>query len=309
MKKISYLLSLFILLTAFTCEDEPLEGDFNEESELSCEIATQNTIDAAIAFLDVTDDNYSQLCITYRNALETQILFCGDPDGTLQTQIDSLGSCANDVVVDDCASATAAVGVAQAAFAQATDDNYTQLCNIYRDTLLDLIAFCGNDGGTQSVLDDLEDCTNDNQPAEGIVGTWLLTAWIGEEPIDLNNDGTESINFLDEIDCYENETFVFNADNTAVTMSTSFATFIFDIVVGTTNEYDYTIECEFENENTNFTWSQAGNIITVDDGTTVTEGTLNGNQLSLFVPEGFVAFSSDFTVTTIQDLTFVYTKQ
>ena len=309
MKKLSFLVSIFILLTAFTCENEPLDGDFViGETELTCELAAANTQDAAIAFLDVTDENYSELCLAYRNALEVQIQFCGDPDGILQTQIDSLGTCANDTVVDDCASATAAVGVAQAAFAQAIDSNYTQLCNIYRDTLLDLIAFCGDDGGTQSVIDGLDDCTNE-QTTEEIVGTWLLTAWIGEEAIDLNNDGTESINFLDEMNCYENETIVFSADNTGVTMSTSFASFIFDIVVGTTNEYDYTIECEFENENTNFTWSQNGNTISVDDGTSVTEATLNGNQLSLFVPEGFVAFSSDFTVTTIQDLTFVYTKQ
>ncbi|MFK7782271.1 hypothetical protein [Psychroserpens sp.] len=158
MKKLSYLFSLFVLLTAFTCENEPLEGDFTEENELSCEIAAQNTQDAAIAFLDVTDANYTQLCIEYRNALEVQIQFCGDPDGILQTQLNSLGTCVNDIVVDDCVSATAAVGVAQAAFALATDDNYVQLCNIYRDTLLDLIAFCGNDGGTQSVLNGLGNC-------------------------------------------------------------------------------------------------------------------------------------------------------
>ncbi len=244
MKKITYLLSLFVLLTAFTCEDEPLEGEFFEETNLSCEIAAQNTQNAAIAFLDVNDDNYTQLCTTYVNALVAEMEFCGDPDGSLQTQLDSLGNC---------------------------------------------------DNGTQQ---DVE-----------IPGTWLMTAWIGEEAIDLNNDGTESINFLDEMDCYNNETIVFNADNTGVMMSTSFATFMFDILVGTTNEYNYTIECELENENTNISWSQIGNEITIDDGTTVTEGTLNGNQLSLFIPEGFVAFSSDFTVTTIQDLTFVYTKQ
>lgn len=309
MKKLSLLFSIFVLLTAFTCENEPLDGDFLEEDEMSCDIADQNTQDAATAFLEITPETYVQLCIEYRNALEVQILFCGDENGSLQTQINSLGSCVNDIVVDDCASATTAVGVAQAAFAQATDDNYTLLCNIYRETLLDLIEFCGTDGGTQSVLDDLGDCSN-GQTTEGIVGTWLLTAWIGEEAIDLNNDGTESENFLDEMDCYENETYVFNADNTAVNMSTSFASFMFDIEVGTTDEFDYTIDCEFENENTNLTWTQSGNIITIDDGTGASfEATLNGNQFSLFVPEGFTAFSPDFTSTTTQDLTFIYTRQ
>ncbi len=31
MRKLSYLFSLFVLLTAFTCDNEPLEGDFVEE--------------------------------------------------------------------------------------------------------------------------------------------------------------------------------------------------------------------------------------------------------------------------------------
>ncbi|WP_299228743.1 hypothetical protein [uncultured Psychroserpens sp.] len=35
MKKLSFLFSLFVLLTAFTCEDEPLEGEFiNEDFDL-----------------------------------------------------------------------------------------------------------------------------------------------------------------------------------------------------------------------------------------------------------------------------------
>ncbi|WCO03039.1 lipocalin family protein [Psychroserpens ponticola] len=306
MKKISFLFSMFILLTAFTCEDEPLDGDFLTENNASCELATQNTQNAAIAFLSVTAENYSQLCTTYRNALEAQIQFCGDPDGILQTQIESLGFC-GDTNPDPCDIAMTLTSVAETAYNEDTSD--TTLCNDYRVALENEIAICGDsDGSLQLIIDELGDCTN-NQTNEDIVGTWLLTAWIGEEPIDLNNDGTESVNFLDEMNCYENETIVFNADNTAVAMSTSYASFIFEIEVGTTNEYDYVIECEFENENTNSTWTQNGNIITVDDGTTVYDATINGDQLSVFVPEGFVAFSSDFTATTIQDLTFIYTKQ
>jgi hypothetical protein len=310
MKKLPFLISLFVLLTAFTCDNEPLEGDFTTDTELSCEIAAQNTQDAAVAFLSVTDETYSQLCTAYRNALQAQIQFCGDADGSLQTQINSLGTCSTDTVVDDCVSAAAAVGVAQAAFAQATDDNYTQLCNAYRETLLDLIEFCGNDGGTQSVLNDLGDCTN-GQTTEGIVGTWLLTAWIGEEPIDLNNDGVESENFLDEMNCYTNETIVFNADNTGVATSTSYAEFEFIIEAGTTNSFEYTVTCIEETEVSEATWTQNGNIISVtDESGETSDWTLNGNQLSIVVPSGFLAFNSDdFEVTTSQDLTFVYTKQ
>jgi len=244
MKKIFTLLMCATVLTFVSCEDEPLEGDF-VSGGTTCEAAVAITAQAALNFLSVNVDNYTQLCTAYRNALQAQIQACGDPDNALQLAVDTLG-----------------------------------------------------------------DCTNDNQQqATDVEGTWLLTAWIGTEPIDLNNDGTESINFLDEMDCYENETIVFNAGGIAVAMSTSFASFIFDIEMGTTNEFDYTVECELENENTDLTWSQTGNTVTIDDGTTVSDFTINGNQISVLIPEGFVAFSSDFTATTTQDLTFVYTKQ
>ncbi|NRA91273.1 MAG: hypothetical protein HRU26_01075 [Psychroserpens sp.] len=246
MKKGFALLAFFALFTAFQCDNEPIEGEFEQENEASCEIAAQNTQTAALAFLNATDDNFTQLCTAYRNAIQVQIEFCGDPNGILQTQLDSLG-----------------------------------------------------------------DCGDDNQQQESsVVGTWLLTAWIGEEPFDLNNDGTGSINFLDEMECYENETLVFSADNTVVNTSTSFADIEFIIEVGTTNSVVWTVDCIEETEITNGTWSQSGNIVSISDQFGDTDWTLNGNELSIFVPEGFVSFNSDdFSVTTIQDLTFIYTKQ
>jgi len=162
--------------------------------------------------------------------------------------------------------------------------------------------------------------TCENEPLEGefvlednsssVEGTWKLTAWIGEEPIDLNNDGLESSNFLDEIDCYNNETIVLNQDQTGVSMSTSYAEFEMEIEVGTTNSFDYTINCINEIENTNFVWSKAGNIITItDEDGFSSDFTLNGNEISILIPNGFFAANEDFTVTITQDLTFIYTKQ
>ena len=242
MKKLSGLFCLFILLSAFQCEDEPLEGDFL--TGVSCEEAILNTANAALAFISVTDDNYTTLCLAYRSALLAQIDACGDTDGSLQAAVDALSDC-TDVVVED----------------------------------------------------------------EEVVGTWKLTAWIGEEPTDLNNDGVASANFLNEMDCYTNETIVFNADNTGVAMSTSYASFNFEIEVGTTDEFDYTIDCIEEIENTDATWSQNGNIVSVTSMGDTWDYTLDGNQLSILVPEGFLAFNADFTATTSQDLIFVYTKQ
>ena len=243
MKRLGYILSLFVLLCAFTCENEPLEGEFvNEEANNSCADAIQDVAEAALAFVGADEANYSELCNAYVNALTDQINACGD-DGTIQGLIDQLG-----------------------------------------------------------------DCTQD-QPT-GIEGIWLLTAWNGTEPIDLNNDGTESTNFLEELDCYNNETIVFNADNTGQIFSTSYAEIDIVLEVGSTNSYDFTVDCIEAAETTDMTWSQNGNVVSITDVSGTSDWTLNGNMLSITIPEGFVVISSeDATVTVIQDLTFIYTKQ
>lgn len=245
MKKLSLLFSVFILLTAFTCENEPLEGEFYTGPNMSCEEAILNSASASLSFVSATEQNYTELCNALKNALEIQIDVCGDEDGTLQATIDGLGNC----------------------------------------------------------IDDANELTD-------IVGTWLMTAWMGEEPIDLNNDGVENLNFLDEMDCYNNETLVFNANNTVVATSNAYADFEFSIVAGTTNTYEYTITCINEVDITNGTWTQNGNTVSILEGAESSIWTLNGNQLSILVPSGFIAYSSeDSEVTTIQDITFIYTKQ
>lgn len=47
----------------------------------------------------------------------------------------------------------------------ATETNYTNVCNDYKDALQDQISACGDTGGTiQAVIDSLGDCSNDTQP-------------------------------------------------------------------------------------------------------------------------------------------------
>ncbi|MEY8847769.1 hypothetical protein AB9K26_03085 [Psychroserpens sp. XS_ASV72] len=159
MKKLSLLFTLLVLLTAFTCENEPLEGDFNLPNETTCAEAALNTQNAALAFLNVTEDNYTQLCTAYRNALQVQIQFCGDPNGTLQAQIESLGNCNDGTEPDDCATAVQASNAAETAFNNASADTYTQLCNAYKIALENQIAACGDDGQIQSIINGLGDCT------------------------------------------------------------------------------------------------------------------------------------------------------
>lgn len=190
-------------------------------------------------------------------------------------------------------------------------DNYMLLCTTYKNALQAQIAICGDeDGSLQAELDDLGDCTDDTQQATDVEGTWLLTAWLGENPYDLNNDGAVSFNFLDEMDCYNNETIVFNSDGTAIAMSTSYAEFEVFLESGTTDEYDYSVDCIQEIDNTNATWTQSGSTVTIsDEDGQVLDWTLNSNQLLIVIPSAFYAASSDLTIEVTEDLTFIYTKQ
>lgn len=144
---------------------------------------------------------------------------------------------------------------------------------------------------------------------ETIVGTWKMTAWNVDQGQDLNQDGTNSTNLLNEMDCYNNETIVFNADNTAISTSTSYANIELNLVVGTTDQFDYNITCISETEVTNLSWVQSGNIVVTESLGVANDLLLNGNELSFVIPEGFTVVSDDASVTVIQDLTIVYTKQ
>ena len=153
-------LCCFVLLTAFTCENEPLEGDFGGNTNVSCEIATQNLLTAAENFASATptDSNYTQLCLAYKIALQDQIIACGD-DGTLQAVFDNLGDCGDDPQPDECDNATTAANQAESAFNNADDSNYSVLCNAYKGALQDKITACGDtNGNIQSIIDGLGDC-------------------------------------------------------------------------------------------------------------------------------------------------------
>ena len=162
MKKIGLLFSL-ILLTAFTCENEPLEGEFGTGNASSCQQAVQNVFNAASDFSGVTqsDSNYTQLCMAYKNALQGQIIACGD-DGSIQAIFDSLGDCQGSQN-SDCDSATAEASSAETDFNNANDTNYTQLCNAYKTALQNKIDACGDDGSIQAIIASLGDCSQSSQ--------------------------------------------------------------------------------------------------------------------------------------------------
>lgn len=174
MKKLTALLSFLILFTAFTCENEPLDGDFviddNPDTTISCAEATQNTVTATTNFAGVApdDENYTQLCLAYTSALQDQIVACGD-DGTIQAIIDSLGNCGDNNQSGECEAAT--IITSQAETAYNNDNTNTDLCNTYKNALQNQITVCGDDGTLQTIIDELGDCVNNNSGQGSITVT------------------------------------------------------------------------------------------------------------------------------------------
>ncbi len=185
MKKLSLLLSVFILLTAFTCENEPLEGDFvTDEPNVTCEQALMNTATAAQNFAALTEENYEEeysgACSALKTAFENQLEACGDPDGSLQAAIDALGTC--NLNASPCEVATSAAATAQQVLNQATEEEYADACNAYAFVLQQKINECGDeDGSIQDIIDGLGDCSATSNPSD-----FELRVTAGSAPIVFN---------------------------------------------------------------------------------------------------------------------------
>ncbi|QAA80826.1 hypothetical protein EI546_03370 [Aequorivita sp. H23M31] len=83
------ILSIFVMLALFSCSS----NDDNDNTPSQCEIAIEAAVGAKQNYEAATVENYTQLCIAYRVALEKQQQECGDSDGSLQAIIDGLGDC------------------------------------------------------------------------------------------------------------------------------------------------------------------------------------------------------------------------
>lgn len=89
------LLSICCIAVLMSC------GSDDSENTLSCLEATQNTLTAQTNYLDAESADLEILCNSYRLTLQQQKDACGDPNGAIQTILDSLGDCDNPEVVED----------------------------------------------------------------------------------------------------------------------------------------------------------------------------------------------------------------
>ena len=156
-------------------------------------------------------------------------------------------------------------------------------------------------------------CSSDDDaaPIDPLVGTWRMTAYEVENSYDFNGDGTASRNLIAETNCYQNETIQINAGGAAIATSNSYLSVVAELVVGTTDQYTYTSNCEMETDITPLNWTLNGSTLSFqeDDGYIVT-GTLDSNnQFTFIIPEGFEIYTAGFNAVTEEDVRIIYTKQ
>lgn len=154
-------------------------------------------------------------------------------------------------------------------------------------------------------------CSSDDDKGVAIEGTWKMTAFKSQNAYDLNGDGVISNDIMGETNCYQDETLVFNSNGTGANISTSYLEISLEIVAGTADEYEYTVECVDENTTTAFTWSQNGDAVTVTESGVTISAAQDGNVLTFVVSNGFnieVEGEEGIEITT-EDLTIEYTKE
>ena len=153
--------------------------------------------------------------------------------------------------------------------------------------------------------DDNNDSTN-----VSVEGTWELTKFELTEEVDLDNDGTASANLMDQTECFNNSTLVFDADNTADFNIESLDVEIQPVEGGTEGEYEYVVTCEGVETNT-YTYTTSNNVVTVDTGTLPIALTRDGNKLTFAIPQfGSIPVEENGEITTLQTGAYLeFTKQ
>ena len=244
----------------------------------------------------------SLYCQIYRDALEDQIEICGDEDGSLQLLINAIGSCE---VVNLCEDAIAATETARIIYESAADSTIEDLCNAYKNALEYQIDVCGDDGLLQSIIGELGDCIPE---VVEIPGSWKLVSWNTDELRDLDNDGIVTNNYLDDMDCYDNETILFNTDGTGTMFLRSLAEFTYTPNNSSEDGVDFFVVCNDISIDNTFTWTETINSVSLmfTDGTSM--NLFKNGGLYIAIDDAFYAQSTIDNSVITERITFVYNK-
>ncbi|WP_274475696.1 hypothetical protein [Mangrovimonas aestuarii] len=196
MRQILVLFCIGVLSMAFTCENEPLEGEFQEYNgnnnntvtpALTCEEATEILAQASINYTNATVDNQVEMCLSYRSALEDYLETCGDPSGTIAITLDALGNCGYEGPAD-CDEAVALASVAAQAYENSDATNEVELCQEYKEALQHQITLCGDeDGSLQAAIELLGDCGSTVEEPQDCIQA-IQQAMVAEEAFNNSNE-------------------------------------------------------------------------------------------------------------------------
>jgi hypothetical protein len=154
-------------------------------------------------------------------------------------------------------------------------------------------------------------CSDDDNDSATTVnasldGTWKLTAFTLNEPVDLNGDNAATTNMIIESDCYDNSTIVFVSGTTATLNLQELDITLVATELGT----DLAVDC-IDSVPMVYTYTATDNSVTFD-GETVHTFTRSGNTLSVDLPTvaGVPVEGTDGEITyDFVGGTLVFTKQ
>lgn len=151
----------------------------------------------------------------------------------------------------------------------------------------------------------LASCTKDADD-NVISGTWVLTEWQVETGFDMNSDGVANTNILNEIDCINNETLVFETKGVVISNNTFNPDISIALKNGTLNDYIFNITCDDEGVISYATpFDVNGNTILIGESI----ATLNGHKLTRVFVDAIKIYNQDFTqILRTENLIMVYTK-
>ena len=149
--------------------------------------------------------------------------------------------------------------------------------------------------------------TEDIDDQSSLIGVWKLTSWTINTAIDLDNDGIASTEFSPGCLIDSDLTFMDDSNGTIFySSSVSYSTRMED------GNMVFMTACTTDSERVpslmSYTSSDSEIIINKDGVEFVLA--LNGNTLSMLVPNDFIAKDNETSETTVsQDVTYIYTRQ
>tara|TARA_R110002049_G_scaffold183124_1_gene351081 strand:- start:252 stop:986 length:735 start_codon:yes stop_codon:yes gene_type:complete len=214
-------------------------------------------------------------------------------------------------IVEDnsCALAIQATESALENYNLATDDNRVSLCHAYVEALENQIVICGDDGVLLNLINELGDCEPE---LFDITGGWKLISIFSLVARDLDNDDELTNDYFEDLNCYTNETLVFNPDGTGTFFYKSYAELQMSSVNGSVDDIDFTVNCIEENLDTEFTWEETDfNLteVTLNIDNSVLTFFRNEENIFLTKIDGFVVTSlSDNLDSITEDVVCEYVK-